>query len=173
MFKTKQFLILALALAGAALAQTADAPKFYKLDFVVKEVEGGKVVNSRSYSAMLAVQMPGSSAQAASIRAGGRIPVTSGPNTPGMVNTQFQFYDVGVNIDARDLHETPTEVSLSILADITTLVQESTSPHPVTRQNKWQGPVVVTIKKPTTVFTSDDVSSKRQLQLELTATSVK
>jgi hypothetical protein len=44
---------------------------------------------------------------------------------------------------------------------------------PVTRQNQWRSAVVIPVKKPTVVFSSDDVSSKRQLQLELTATPVK
>jgi hypothetical protein len=32
--------------------------------------------------------------------------------------------------------------------------------------------VIVPLKKPTVVFSSDDVASKRQMQLELTATPI-
>jgi len=74
MHKKTLLAVLALALAGTALAQTADQPRFYKLDFVVKEVEGGKTVNSRTFSSMLGVQLPGRETPAATIRAGGRVP---------------------------------------------------------------------------------------------------
>jgi hypothetical protein len=165
---TKSWLmpILGVALSAAAFAQT-EAPKFYKLDYVVKEVEGGKVVNSRVFSTMLAVQVPGREAHPASIRAGGRVPVRSENNT--------QFYDLGVNIDARELRESQGDLSLYLSVDINTVTQEATGGIPVTltRANKWSGSVLVPVKKPTVVFASDDVSSKRQIQLELTGTPVK
>jgi len=168
MLKTKKWLLplLGFVLAGTALAQSEPA-RFYKLDFVVKEVEGGKVVNSRMFSAMLAVAMPGRDNPAASIRTGGRVPVTLGGST------QFQYYDVGVNIDARDLREAQGDVSLMVQADINLVAQEQAGQSPVTRQNRWSGMVLAAVKKPTIVFASDDFTSKRQLQLELTATPVK
>jgi hypothetical protein len=163
MLKTKMWLLplLGIAFAGSALAQT-DLVKFYKLDFVVKEVEGGKAVNSRSFATMLAVQAPGREPSTATIRAGGRVPVTTGNNT--------SYFDLGVNIDSRELREAQGDVSIFITADVSTIAQESPGAVPVTRQNKWAGTVLLPAKKATVVFASDDISSKRQLQLELTAT---
>jgi len=157
-------LILALSAVGSALAQTADVAKFYKLDYVVKEVEGGKTINSRAYSTMLGVSVPGGERPQSQIRAGGRVAVTA-------QGSNFSFYDVGVNLDSRDLKETQGEVTLFINADVSTLEGTAGLP-PVVRQNKWSGAAIVPLKKPTVVFSSDDVSSKRQLQLELTATPV-
>src|SRR5262249_2999327 len=154
-------------LAAPALAQSTEPAKFYKLDFVVKEVEGGKVVNSRMFSTMLAATVTGRDPAAASIRAGGRVPVAQGGAG------QFSFHDVGVNIDSRDLKEMQGDVSVSIQADISLITQEAAGPAPFTRQNRGAGTVLATIKKPTVVFASDDITSKRQLQLELTATPVK
>jgi hypothetical protein len=169
MLKIKRlFPILGLALAGVALAQPPDPVRFYKLDFVVKEVESGKTVNSRSFSTMLAVQVPGRDSPAASIRAGGRVPVPSGGS-----NTSFNFVELGVNLDVRDLRESQSDVSLNVTADISTMAPPEGLVPPVNRHNRWSGTVLVPVKKPTTVFASDDVSSKRQLQLELTATPVK
>jgi hypothetical protein len=168
MLKTKQWFLplIGLALSGAALAQTIDSPKFYRLDFVVKEVEAGKPVNSRTFSTMLAVQVPGQNPPQATIRAGGRVPVNVG-------SSNMQFYDLGVSLDIKELRETATEVSLYVTADISTILQDSPGNSPMTRQNKWQGSVIVPAKKPTVVFSSDDMSSKRQLQLEVTATPIK
>jgi hypothetical protein len=38
---------------------------------------------------------------------------------------------------------------------------------------KWNAPVIVPLRKATVIFASDDPSSKRQMQLELTATPIK
>src|SRR5262245_14058543 len=160
--KTMKFLIPLLVLAGTALAQT-EVPRFYKLDFVVKEVEGGKPVNSRTFSTMLPMQ-PGNR-EAATIRAGGRVPVTTGGGT--------SFFDLGVNIDARDLRESQTDVAVALSIDISTMAQENAGAQPVVRQNRWSGTVLVPAKKPTVVFASDDITSKRQFQLEMTATPIK
>jgi hypothetical protein len=47
------------------------------------------------------------------------------------------------------------------------------APAPVIRQVKWNAPVIVPLGKPTVIFSSDDPSSKRQMQLELTARPIK
>jgi len=167
MIQTKKFLLplLILALAGTSLAQSLDGAKFYKLDFVVREVEGGKPVNSRMFSAILQVQTPQREVGTATIRAGGRVPFTSGSGT--------QFFDLGVNIDAKDLRETQSDVSVTISTDISSIGQDNPGNPPVVRQNRWSSTVMAPIKKPTVVFASDDMTSKRQLQLELTATPIK
>jgi hypothetical protein len=163
--KTLKFLIPLLALAGAALAQSAEMPRFYKLDFQFKELEGGKPVNSRAFSTMLAASQ-GSNREQATIRAGGRVPVNvSGGGT--------SFFDLGVNIDARDLRESPTDISVQLSIDISTIAQENAGAQPVVRQNRWSGVVLVPTKKATVVFASDDITSKRQFQLEMTATPIK
>jgi len=43
---------------------------------------------------------------------------------------------------------------------------------PTIRQNRWSSSVVVPLSKPTVIFSSDDLTSKRQFQLELTATLI-
>jgi hypothetical protein len=162
--KTMKFLIPLIVLAGTAFAQTADSQRFYKLDFVVKEVEGGKPVNSRAFSTMLAASQ-GSNREQSTIRAGGRVPVAAAGST--------SFFDLGVNIDARDLRESQTDVAVNLSVDITTIAQENASSQPIVRQNRWSGTVLAPVKKATLVFASDDITSKRQLQLEMTATPVK
>ncbi len=164
MQKTKKWLLplLGLAFAGAALAQTAEPAKFYKLDFAVKELEGGKVVNSRSYSTMISPQ----AGDRSTIRTGSRVPVTG---SDGKVT----YIDLGVNIDCSNLKEVQSDLTVFVTADISSALDPSTAPTPVIRQNRWSSNVSVPLKKPTVIFSSDDVSSKRQLQLELTATPVK
>jgi hypothetical protein len=157
--------LLGLAIAaGSCLGQVVDATKFYKLEFVVKEVEGAKVVNSRSYFMTVPVDLPGQGGSGgASIRTSNRVPL----GTPG--SSQFSYTDVGVNLDCKTLRETQLGVSVYLTADITTNSIEPAFPAPVMRSNRWSSTVVVPVKKPTVVYASDDATSKRQMQLELTA----
>lgn len=162
----KKPLVALLFLTAAVYAQTPEVAKFYKLDFVVKEVEGAKVLNSRAYSTTVDVEKGARS----SIRTGSKVPVpvASGPN-----NTQFSAVNVGVNIDCYTVVEIGAELSLHLVVDVSSILQESPGAQPVTRDFRWESTVLVPLKKPTIVFTSDDATTRRQMQVELTATPLK
>jgi hypothetical protein len=148
-------------------AEPVPAPRLYKLEFVVKEVENDKVVNSRAYSLSLSAN----SRENASIRAGSRVPyaTTSNPAT----TKQYTFYEIGVNIDCRDARELPAgQLTLNLTVDVSSIVATKESggdAPPVVRNTRWSSPVMVPIKKPTTVFSSDDPAGNRRMQLEVTA----
>lgn len=167
MLNTRYLLTLAL-LGGTCFAQTPESPKeparFYKLDFVVKELDGNRLVNARTYSTTASTEERFNCA----IRTGSKVPV----GAPGASVTHD--VDVGVSIDCRSLKEIRNELSMAVTADITSMAQESTtSPgYPVIRQNRWSSNVIVPMKKPTVIFSSDDTTTKHQLQVELTATPI-
>ena len=129
-------------------------PKFYKLDFVLKEVEGTRVVNSRSYFTYAATD-----ATPSMIRTGIKVP--DGP-------------DVGIRIDARDLRQIQNQLGLNLTTDISGVPQESSaeSAHRIYRSFIWSSNILVPVRKPTIVFSSDSTSSKTQMQVELTATPI-
>jgi hypothetical protein len=155
-------LALLVCLGAASFAQNTDV-KFYKLDFVVKEIEGGKAVNTRTYS----TNASSDKNSAAVIRAGNRIPVS---NPSG----QFNFIDVGVNIDARNIQELGSDIGMTIQAELSTAQpQEAPNTPMVVRQNRWSSQVILPLKKPTVIFSSDDLNTKRQMQLEVTATPIR
>jgi len=160
------YLLAAATITGSCLADDATPLKFYKLEFVVKEVEGGKVLNARSYWAVIGAEQGPQTV--CSIRTGSKVPT---PTTP----TQYSYLDLGVSIDCRSVKEVGGELTLSVHADISSTLQESsTAPAlpPVVRENKWGSMVIVPLRKPTVIFSSDDVTGKRQMQLELTATPI-
>lgn len=149
------------------------------LKFVVKEVEGGKVINSREYSTYLA----GASKETAgtsSIRTGSKVPIPvsyeTGKSTITSA-TQIQYIDVGVNIDVRGDRVEDGKLYCFIKAEITSIDTSANSESSVfpkvVRQNSWSSPIFAPLGKPITLFSSDDVASKRTMQLELTATEVK
>jgi hypothetical protein len=139
--------------------------KFYKLEFVVKEVEGGKVLNARTYSTTVSTDPRESTTQ---IRAGGKVPYQN----PSGDSKNFQYLDLGVNIDCRGIKEVERGLSLYVSADISSVPSDPAAPAAAIRQNRWSSTTLVPLKKPTLVFSSDDPMSKRQMQLEITATPI-
>jgi hypothetical protein len=142
--------------------------KSYHLSFVVQELDNGRVINSRAYS-MIMSEMGQSS-----IRAGEKVPYSS---TTG-ANTEWQQIDVGVNIDCRGLQATANGVSLNIKADISSVMEShgANSPPPslpIIRNNQWESNVVLPLKQPSVLFSSDDPASKRTMQLQLTITPIR
>ena|SRR5689334_18781317 len=167
MLRTR-ILLYSMLLAGSCLAQNeaakppAPEEKFFHLDFVVKEVEGGKTINSRSYTMTASTEK---NAPNASTRTGSRVQMP----VPG---SGFQVYDIGTNLDCRNVKELPNGVTFGLGADITSVASEAASA-PVVRTIRWSSPVIVPLRKPTVVFTSDDPSSRRQFQLEVTASPIR
>jgi len=165
-------------------AKTQDAAKtppppdhYYHLDIVVQEVSAeGKPVNSRSYSTTVVTN---SSRYENSIRANSKIPVPIGSFSTdakdnATVNTQYQYEDVGVRIDIRNVHDTGRSLTLNLAADVSTIggtaILGSNVHQPIMRQNKWDSAVLIPIGKPTVVFKSDDLDSKGSMQVVVTAT---
>ena len=146
---------------------------FYRLDFAVEEIGAdGKPVNSRAYSTVLGTD----SHELMSIRTGSRFPIATGAfaatgNTP-VQSTQFQYVDLGVNFDVRDVREIGRQLSLNLTADLTGLAgpSDSATHQPVIRHNRWQGNVLIPIGKPTVVFSSDSLDSKGGTRILVTST---
>jgi hypothetical protein len=179
--KTALFL-LGLGVASACLGQEEQSkraepqPRFYRLDFVVKELENDKIINSRVYSSTLSANTR--EGVPSSIRAGSRVPYAQTSFSPGggIASKQYNFYDIGVYIDSREARELSSgQLALSLSVDVSSLLvtkESNAELPPSVRNTKWSSPVVVPIKKPTTVFSSDDPSGNRKMQLELTATPI-
>ena len=157
--------------------EVQEAPKhFYRLEFVVQELgPDSKPINSRSYS----VDVCASDRDYEQIRTGARIPIASALDKAGQP-FQFQYFDVGVNIDINHVREQDGKLTAEISADITTVVDAKSAAlppplaymPPTTRQNKWHGQILIPIAKPTPVFSADDLYSKGALQLIVTATKI-
>jgi hypothetical protein len=159
------------AVALAQSSPTAIPVKHYKADFVVKEVDAtGHVVNSRSYSTILATTNEGSSNQ---IRSGDRIPIHVGSKDG---KEDIQYIDIGVSIDCRKVQELDQKLAMSITTEISSVPADTNlaaTPDPLIRTFKWNADVLISPGVPTIIFSSDDVSSKNKIQLEVTATPIK
>jgi len=153
----------------------------YRLDFSFNEVADGKNVNTRHYSMDL------NAGEVNEIKIGTRVPVVSGtsnPSTPTAV--QYQYLDIGTNIWAQ-LREHGDELMLVVRSDVSNLdtnsgdgpaggspgTERRSDLGPVIRQIKISGSTLLTTGKPILIGSMDDPNSKRQFQLEVTATKLK
>lgn len=137
----------------------------YRFDFVIQEIDGTRVVNRREYSTLT------SEGTNCSIRTSSQVSMSIQPS-PG--STQLQTFDLGANIDASHIKETPNGLMAAISVVVTSLpLDEQPNRFPTLRKNVWSGTVAVTVKKPTIIFASDDVTSKHKLEVVLTATPMK
>jgi hypothetical protein len=166
----------------AKAPETARAPEppghYYHLEYVIQELGmDGKATNSRTYSTIVGTERR---EQFSAIRTGSRVPIITGalhgPTAEGKLEFQYQYVDVGVNIDTQNVREIGRQLAIELKAEITALAESAATPasglvnDPVIRQNTWQASVLVPIGKPTVVFSSDALDSKGGMHFVVTAT---
>jgi hypothetical protein len=98
-----------------------------------------------------------------SIRSGDKVPV------PGGAGGATIYIDVGVNLDVRRIHRTNDELTLDIVAEVSSADPGSN----VIRQAKWNSSVLIPVRKPVVIFSSDGPTARHQMQLEITATPLR
>jgi len=162
----KRLLVIAtLVVAAVPLLAQESAPKppapprhFYKLTYVLKEFDEGKVVNQREF--MLTAST--GERYASRMRAGSRFPIRDEGKT--------NYVDVGVNLDNR-LEDTPEGLVMEVNAEISSAGNDAASSGgaPVIRQLRTNAQAVVAMNKPTLLFNLDDPSSRHRFELEVTA----
>jgi len=149
---------------AAASAQEQDDRSFL-VTFVARELdENGKVVNSRRYDTMIGAvpdTRPGS------IRTGAKVPITVIAKGGG---NEVSYLDVGVSFDVnRPRVVDGNRMAMQVNAEISSLDPATINAdnRPTIRQNRWVGDVQVLIGEHKVIFSSDDLASKRTMQIEL------
>jgi hypothetical protein len=153
-------IVLFLMAAAVCFAQEDEHPKYYRVDFTVKEVEAGKTISSRDYGMTVTALSNGS------IRTGDKVPV------PASKDGSFTFIDVGVNIDWIMQRSTSTQVQMKVTADVSNVASEKPGSLPVINQTKSSSTINVPVGKATNVFAADGATTRRQMQMDVTVTPV-
>jgi hypothetical protein len=153
----------------AESARASEPPAhYYHLELVVQELgTDGQATNSRTYKTTVSTNPHD---QFTSVRTNSKIPVLVGSGS-----SQYQYQNVGVNIDVHNARDVGRELAFELHADISSVPDSRDSNSqtlPVIRQNQWQAVVLIPIGKPTVVCTSDTLDSKGSMQLVITATPV-
>src|SRR5690349_24390200 len=96
LFKYVLVICIGSSLSAFAQEKKQEIPSHaYKVDVVLSESEGGKTVNTRTYTMLINDQDTGR------IRQGDRIPVITAKEGSGPNQIQYQYLDVGLNLDCR------------------------------------------------------------------------
>jgi hypothetical protein len=145
----------------AAAPAAAPAPKhYYRLNYVLKESDEGKVINQRAFVMSASTEGP----SWRSLRAGSRLPLV------GANAKDVNYIDVGVNIDTR-IQDAGDGLAMEVTTDITsTGTDGSNGTPPLLRQVKVRSEALIPLSKPTLLFYADDPASRHRFELEVTAT---
>ena len=158
---------------GGAEATAQNKPvSVYRMDFVVRELENGKRINSRNYT------LSAKNNEWAGLRVGSQVPSYT---FESQGNKGTKYLDAGINIDSRP-EERDGEVVLSTRFESTSVVppEKAFEEHgggsslgPTFRRVRFNGDALVSLGKPSVIATLDDVATNRRYEIEVTVTKVK
>jgi hypothetical protein len=161
------------ALLGAGLtvhAQDARDQSPYKVDFTIRDTgdAGGKT--GRKYSLLVNRNVK------STFKVGNRVPVaTGGANGGTLVNTQFTYIDVGMNIECV-VAEAGSRFAIHGDLDISTAVMPdknvTTVQNPTISQIRLNIDTTVPPGKPTVVASFDDPVTSRKFDIDVTITKM-
>lgn len=133
------------------------------LEFSINELEDGKKLNVRHYT----MNLTGGNTKELKIGTRGPIETESG---------KFQYIDVGTNIRAH-IYGKEDALVLDVSVEVSNFANPEQSTRgagqPLLRQMVISGTPLIIFDKPTIVGSVDDPNSKREYQLEVTATKLR
>ena len=163
-------LTLALVSAGAhGQATSVPSPvpagsKTYRLTYTLTETDGSKRVGTQQF-AMIVV-----CGRKTVLKQGNRVPLVTGSiSTSGGAQTQVQYLDVGLNIDA-SIEDSADGVKLNTAVERSSIAEEKSgfgTQDPIVRQAKLEGTSILAAGKPLILGSMDIPSSGRRLDIEV------
>ena len=161
--------------ATPAFAQEKKDPvnrSVYKVEFNIRDGGSAAANAGRRYSIQVESEGRGL------FRLGNKVPYITGgtqssPGTP-LVNRQYNYAEVGVNIDCR-LHELNNRVSMNANIELSSVVQNDKGaggPNPTIAMTRIEVATELDPGKPAIISTVDDPVTQRRLDIEATASKV-
>ena len=141
----------------------------YRLDFVVKELDDAKVINTRTYS-MLTQSSEDRGRSFGEVKAGSRVPVlTTGKD--GQNTTTYM--DVGVNINAQLYLMENSTLLLIARTEVSSLADAQTGANPIVRQMSANTTGEIVAGKSNQLAIVDDPISKHRFEIDVTPTKLR
>lgn len=169
------FTLSLLPIAVSAQNPPGPAPshQFFRLHFAIEELDAaGQVTNTRTYEETISTD----NGREQGIKTGSRVPIATGSYgssaNPALNQTQFQYIDLGVNLGVLDPKQHGGTLSFRLKAEVSSLARQTAIAgvnEPVIRQNAWDSTVDIPMGKHTVVYSSDDLDSKGQMRIAVTA----
>jgi hypothetical protein len=149
----------------------------YKVEFNIHDGSDAAAKTGRRYIIMIEANDKGV------FRVGQKVPYATGSFQPGttsagvtpLVSTQFNYAEIGVNIDCR-INEVNSKVRVKATLDLSTVVQHDKTigqiPMPIIGQLRIEVNALVNPGKPMMVASVDDPVTLRKFDVEATVTKV-
>jgi hypothetical protein len=179
MLRTACLLLLPLLPAVAQEKSPLAHPGVYRVEYRIRDGSDAASKTGRRYTMLIENHNKGT------FKVGDRVPVATGSFQPGtggvginpLVNTQFNYIDIGVNIEAY-LADDNGRITLNSSLDISTLVEHKPPqpsqvlPNPTVSQIKIAEISTMLPGKPTLVASIDDPVTQRKFDVEVTITKI-
>lgn len=183
----RRFLILTMLFVAATLVQAQDTAKApdtgpqvqpeqyqpYQLTLTLKITDHGKLTTDQTFTlAVTNRTVHGSDFDRPSMRDGDRVPITT--EKTGL-NTQFQYVDLGTNIDIQNLLKLGSLLGMTLRIESSTIVPPAEAPHtgvpdqPILRTLKYSLVPIVPLGKLTTIYSSGDGVNSQKVEIQLLA----
>ena len=141
---------------------------FFKLTFVIYELDDGKRTNQRDY-----MMIGKTNNQPSSIRIGTRVPVYT-------EEKKMTYVDAGLTLRCNLLEQADRRLQAECDIEISSFIRpeqvagsgNSVPSAPVLRTTRTSSWALLTLGKPTLFATVDDINSTRRMQIEVTATKM-
>jgi len=147
---------------GPTAAQTPS--KSYRLTYTLTEMDGGKRVGTQHF-AMIVV-----TGRKTVLKQGSKVPIATGVFNPtNSLQTQFQYLDVGLTIEA-SLDESVDGLKLYTRVEQSSIAEEKSSvgiQDPIVRQSDLEGTSILTPGKPLMLGSMDIQGGTRHLDVEV------
>jgi hypothetical protein len=154
--------------------EKSGGPPTYKVEFTIHDSGDSAAKGARHYTLLV------EEGHKAIFKVGNRVPAASGSFQPGgaaLVNTQYTYLDVGVNIECvvgqmngkTMIHGT---LDLSTIAQNDAGMHSSNPPNPTIVQTKLDLESAIDLGKPTVIASIDDPVTTRQFQVVTTVARI-
>lgn len=154
----------------------------YKVEFRIRDGSDAAARDGRRYTMLIDTTGQGT------FHVGDRVPVVTGSFQPGgagvspLVNTQFSYFDTGVNIDTKLIEQQQGKVTISATIDVSTIVTHKPDTSGAVQSPVLLQPTVSQIRigvnatvspgKASQVASIDDPVSQRKFDVEAVVTKV-
>ena len=146
---------------------------FFKLAFVLYEVDDGKRTNQRDY-----MMIGRTDNQPSSIRVSTKVPITTQEKGD---DKQYTYIDVGLRINCSMKEQVDSGVQLHCDIEISSFIRPEQIANatgnaglaaPFLRTTRTDSWALLTLGKPAILTTVDDINSTKRMQIEVTATKL-
>ena len=163
--KTTALLLFATFAVSASAQESRDTP-LYRVEFNIHDGSDAAAKAGRRYSLLIEASGRGT------FRAGNKVPYVTGAGS-GTQAPQYNYADIGVNIDAR-LRDISGRIFLNADLDVSTVLprEKDASPNPTIASIRISVSTIMSPGKPALVASIDDPAIKRRFDIEATVTKI-